>query len=279
MKGNQKVERRNKKTSGNSKYLIKSVIKAFQIIEAMSVHNDEIRVKDLSKKMNMEQSTVHRFLLTLEYLGYVKQTEKHGKYCLSLKLFELGNNLIQTLDLHSQSLPVLQALNKKLEETVHLVVLDKGEAVFVNKLAVYPTVVTYSYIGKRTHAHCLASGKVLLAYLSQGELHEIINNKGLPRYTDNTITDEEELKNHLAEIRKEGLAYSFGEFEPIVNCVAAPIYNHMGQVLAAVSVSGPANRLNGERLKEIGAEVKKAASDISKKFGYKEPHQDNLMII
>ena len=117
-------------TNGNDRYIVKSVVKAFQILEYMSRDNEESRVKDLSKNMNMEQSTIHRFLLTLEHLGYVQQAEKNGKYRLSLKLFEMGNNLIQSLDLHSQSLPVLQELNKKLGETVHLTVLDKGEAVF-----------------------------------------------------------------------------------------------------------------------------------------------------
>jgi len=219
--------------------------------------------------MQMEQSTVHRFLLTLEHLGYVEQTEKNGKYRLSLKLFEMGNALIQSLDLHSQSLPVLHELNKKLGETVHLVVLDKGEAVFVNKLATYPTLVTYSYIGKRAYAHCIASGKVLLAYLTQEELDNVLKQKGLPQFTENTITDAETLKKHLAKIREEGVAYDFGELEPLVNCVAAPIKNHTGQVIAAVSVSGPSYRLDAEHLKKISADVKEAARTISEKFGYR----------
>jgi IclR family transcriptional regulator, KDG regulon repressor len=256
--------------NGNDRYIVKSVVKAFQILEHMSRDNEEIRVKDLSRKMNMEQSTVHRFLLTLEHLGYVQQAEKNGKYRLSLKLFEMGNNLIQSLDLHSQSLPVLQELNKKLGETVHLTVLDKGEAVFVNKLITYPTVVAYSYIGKRSYAHCIASGKVLLAYLSQDKLDDVISKKGLPRFTSSTITDVDEFKRHLAKIREEDLAYDFGELEPAVNCVAAPIKNFMGRVVAAVSVSGPSSRMEINRLQEIGVEVKEAARTISEKFGYRE---------
>ncbi len=253
----------------NSRYLIKSVIKSFQILETMAMHNKEIRAKDLSEMMDMEQSTVHRFLLTLEHLGYVKQTEKNGKYYLSLKLFEMGNNILQSLDLHSQSLPVLQELNKRLNETVHLVVLDKGEAVFVNKLISHPSVVAYSYIGKRSYAHCIASGKVLLAYLPQEELDDVLNKRGLPKFTNNTITDIYEFKKHLAVIREEGFAYDFGEYEPIVNCVAAPVKNHIGQVIAAASVSGPSSRLDMEKLKEIGVEVSNAASTISEKLGFK----------
>ncbi|HHU77140.1 MAG TPA: IclR family transcriptional regulator [Firmicutes bacterium] len=262
-----------KKDKGDrkSKYLIKSVIKAFQIMETMSKPNEEIRIKDLAAAMDMEQSTIHRFLLTLEHLGYVEQTEKNGKYRLSLKLFEVGSSLIHSLDLHSQTSPVLHELNKRFGETVHLVVLDKGEAVFVNKLATFPTLVTYSYIGKRCHAHCIASGKVLLAHLTPGEFENIIREKGLPQFTANTLTDVEELKKHMVEIRKEGLAYDFGELEPLVNCVAAPVKNHAGQVIAAVSVSGPASRLDLEKLKKIGSEVKETVDTISQKLGYSQP--------
>jgi DNA-binding IclR family transcriptional regulator len=253
-----------------NRYLIKSVIKAFQILETMSKPNEEIRIKDLAETVNMEQSTIHRFLLTLTHLGYIEQNETNGRYRLSLKLFEIGNSLIHSLDLHSQSSPILHELNKKYGETVHLVVLDKGEAVFVNKLTTFPVLVTYSYIGKRIPAHCIASGKALLAYLPQDELDEIIRNKGLPQLTSNTITDAEEFKKHLAVIREQGIAYDFGELEPLVNCVAAPVKNHIGQVIAAVSVSGPASRLDKNRLKIIGSEVKEAVGIISEKFGYKQ---------
>ena len=257
-------------TDKKSRYLVKSVIKAFQILETMSKHNEEIRIKDLSAIMEMEQSTIHRFLMTLSHLGYIEQNSTNGKYRLSLKLFEVGNSLIHSLDLHSLSSPILHELNKKFGETVHLVVLDKGEAVFVNKLATFPTLVTYSYIGKRCHAHCLASGKILLAYLPQDELDDIIKQKGLPRYTDNTITDVKELKEHLTKIRGDGVAYDLGELEPLVNCAAAPIKNHTGRVVAAASVSGPSSRLDPDKLKEISIDVKEATSTISEKFGYSE---------
>lgn len=258
-----------KTTDKKNKYLVKSVIRAFHILETMSKTNEKIRIKDLAVAMDMEQSTIHRFLLTLEHLGYVKQTEKNGRYHLSLKLFELGNNLINSLDLHSLSSPVLRELNQMFRETVHLVVLDKGEAIFVNKLASFPTLVTYSYIGKRCHAHCIASGKMLLAYLPQDELDDILKDKGLPRYTNNTITNVEDFKKHLTQIREEGIAYDFGEYEPLVNCVAAPVKNHLGQIIAAVSISGPASRLGSDRLGEISSEVKNTVRTISKKLGYK----------
>jgi DNA-binding IclR family transcriptional regulator len=251
-------------------YLILSVIKALDILEEMNSSSKEVGVKELSERLEVSKSTAHRFLATLEYKGYIEQVEEKGKYRLSLKLFEMGNNIQKSLDLHSRSLPVLQDLNRRMNKTVHLVVLDKGEAVFVNKLAGYPTPVTYSHIGKRSPAYCLASGKVLLAYLSHDDLDAIYQDKKLTQFTQNTYVDLAKLKRHLAKIRKEGVAFDFGEYEPNVNCVAAPIKNHLGQVVAAVSLSGfdfPKSTLAMANLSE---EIRRAASKISQNLGYSE---------
>lgn len=265
----QQVEEANNK---QQKYLIKSVIKALDILEEMSEQNGEIRVKDLSEKLNMGKSTLHRFLSTLAYKGYIKQVEEKGKYLVTLKLFEIGNHILQSQDLHSRSMHVLQELHKKTEETVHLVVLDKGNAVFVNKLDSYQSLVTFSSIGKRAPAHCLASGKVLLSYLSQDELESVIKQNELKQFTRNTITDINILKEQLSEIRKQGIAFDFEELEPGINCVAAPVRNYAGQVIAAISISGKVRNLNIERLKELSVEVVEAARKISENLGYREKH-------
>lgn len=251
------------------KYLVKSVIKALDILEEMSEQNGEVRVKDLSERLNMGKSTLHRFLSTLAYKGYIKQVEEKGKYCITLKLFEIGNHILQSQDIHSRSLQVLQELHKKTGETVHLVVLDKGDAVFINKLDSYNSLVTYSSIGKRAPAYCLASGKVLLSYLAQDELENIMRDKELKKYTMNTITDLNILKEQLSEIRKQEIAFDFEELEPSVNCVAAPIKNFAGEVIAAISLSGKVSSLNIERLKQLAIEVTDAAQRISKNLGYR----------
>ncbi|MBS4024062.1 MAG: IclR family transcriptional regulator [Clostridia bacterium] len=254
-------------------YLIQSVIKALDILEEMNAHNEEIGVKELSEQLGMGKSTTHRFLATLEYKGYITHVEeKKGKYHLSLKLFEMGNNILKSLDLHSRSLPVLQDLNKRMNKTVHLVVLDNGEAVFVNKLVSYPTSVTYSHIGKRSPAHCLASGKVLLAYLSHDELDAIYKDKELIQFTPNTYADLAKLKRHLVKIREEGVAYDFGEYEPNVNCVAAPIKNHLGQVVAAVSLSGIDFPSSTQVMSKLSQEIRLAADKISHNLGYSDKH-------
>lgn len=251
-------------------YLIKSVIKVLDIIEEMSKNYGQVRIKDLSEQIGIGQGTLHRFLSTLEYKGYVEQLETKGKYRLSLKLFEIGNNILQSMDLHSHSLPILQELNKQIGETVHLAVLDEGEVVFLNKIVSNPSFVTYSYVGKRAFAHGLALGKMLLSHLPEYELEKVINEKGLPRFTNNTITDIQKLKEKLVQIRHDGIAFDFEEYQPGVHCVAAPVKNHLGEVVAAVSVSGSLIALGRQRIKEVAKDVQKAAAKISELFGYKD---------
>jgi DNA-binding IclR family transcriptional regulator len=258
-----------KRDNRQQKYLIKSVIKALDILEEMSEQSGEVRIKDLSEKLNMGKSTLHRFLSTLAYKGYIKQVEDKGKYFITLKLFEIGNHILQSQDLHSRSMQVLQELHKKTGETVHLVVLDKGDAVFVNKLDRYKSLVTYSAIGKRAPAYCLASGKVLLSYLPQDELESILKHKEMKQFTKNTITDINLLKEQLSEIRKRGIAFDFEELEPGINCVAASVRNYTGQAVAAVSVSGKITNLNNERLITLAREVSEAAQKISENMGYR----------
>ncbi len=249
-------------------YYVKSAIRVLDILENMIESGGEVRIKDLSDSMGVTKSTIHRFLTTLEFKGYVEQKED-GKYRLTLHLFELGNSILHSLDLHSCSLPILQELNKKLGETIHLVILDKGDAVFINKLVNQPSLVTFSYIGKRIHAHCLASGKVLLAYLSEEELEKIICEKGLHSYTPNTITDRDILINELKTIKEQNLAYSIEEYQLGVVGVAAPIKNHLGQVVSSVSISGSSMIMQPYLINNYASDIKEAAANISQKLGYR----------
>jgi len=251
-------------------YLVKSVVRAVDILEEMTRNNGEIRIKDLSQALGISKSTVHRFLTTLEYKGLVEQEEENGKYRLSLRLFELGNSILHSLDLHSRSLPILQDLNRKVGETIHLVIYDRGDAVFINKLVSDPTLVTYSYIGKRCHAHCIASGKVLLAYLPQDELERVLKEKGLPKYTPYTIDRADVLKEQLEKIREGDLGYCYEEYQLGINGVAAPIKNHLGQVVAAISLSGSSMVLKPDLVPAFGKEVQEAARKISENLGFKK---------
>lgn len=154
------------------------------------------------------------------------------------------------------------------QETIHLAVLDGTQAVYVDKLEGRQAVrVELTSLGARLYAHCSALGKVLLAYSSEEEVKRIIQTAGLPRFTPNTITDEEELGQNLAKIRRQGFAYDMEEILPDLCCVAAPIYNHVGHVIAAISMSIPAYRFRRSQT-EFREGVMRAAKKISKQLGY-----------
>ncbi|MPM86838.1 Transcriptional regulator KdgR [bioreactor metagenome] len=219
--------------------------------------------------MQLSKSTVHSLLSTLLQLGYVQQEEREGKYSLGLKLFELGQVVYYSMDLRAISMPYLTELSKIDEETIHLGVLSGGEVVYVDKVDSPRSIRTTSKIGKRSPVHCTGLGKVLLSSLSDDEIKNIIESKGLAKYTDNTITDPVILFQHIQEIRKNGFALDNEEIEEGLVCSAAPIKNALGETIAAISVSGPAHRLTQERLPKVTEDVIVACREISRKLGYK----------
>jgi DNA-binding IclR family transcriptional regulator len=231
-----------------------------------------ISLKELSAKVGLPKGTTHRLLTSLAYFGYVRQASENKNYYLGFKLVELGNRLLDHLDLRAQARPFLISLCKKTRETVHLVILDQNEALYVDKVVSDDNpagLQMVSRVGRRVPAHCSAVGKVLLAQLSEQELLALINQKGLEKRTENTITNTEKLKHHLKVIYRQGYAVDDEENESGIRCVGAPIFNQQGQTIAAISISGPTVRISKKIIQEtLKNEVMKTASDISREFGY-----------
>jgi DNA-binding IclR family transcriptional regulator len=204
---------------------------------------------------------------SLAKLGFLNKT-KDNRYRLGWRLVTLSETLLATTELRKEAHPVMEELAAQYQETIHLAVLDDTQAVYVDKLEGRQAVrVELTSLGARLYAHCSALGKVLLAYSSEDEVKRIIRIAGLPRFTPNTITDEEELLQALAKIRKQGYAYDLEEILPDLCCVGAPIYNHGGEVIAAISMSIPAFRFRRSQA-EYREAVMRAAKTISKSLGY-----------
>lgn len=164
--------------------------------------------------------------------------------------------------------PFLRRLRDLANETVHLVVMDGGQCIYVEKVECSQAVRMHSTIGSRVHAHCTAVGKSMLAYLSQEQVEEILGRHGLPARTSHTITDKKRLLEELAQVREQGYAVDDVENEEGIRCVGAPIFDHRRKVVAALSVSGPAFRLTKERVRELAPHVKATALAISRQLGY-----------
>ena len=250
-------------------YEIRTVKNAIQLLSYFDEHNPELGVNELTSKTNLHKSTVHRILMTLEKIGILEQNSKRGKYRLGLRLYELGNLAIHGFELNNVSQPYLKELMEKTGETVHLVIYDKGEAVYINKVESQQRMRMVSRIGSRLPLHCTGVGKVLLAYLEQSELKKVIRDQGLCRFTNNTIAHPKDLEKELEKIRKVGFAIDNEEIELGLKCVAAPVRDHEGKVIASISISGSSNRITKDKIPYLSKIVIETAEKISHRLGYR----------
>lgn len=255
---------------GEKGRMIQSVARAVSILEHLAAHRSGDGLTSISRGVQLSKSTTHSLISTMEQLGYVQQDQTTGRYSLGLKLFELGQAMHASMDLRTIAMPYLHALAKKYEETVHLAVLSKGEVVYIDKVDSPRSIRITSQIGGRNPAHCTGVGKILLAGLPEAEIGKAIGGRKLQKFTPNTIADLDKLRLHLEKVRADGYAQDEEEIELGLSCVAAPIKNHRGAVIAAISLSGPTGRManNGTRA-ELIADVTDTAKMISTQFGYK----------
>lgn len=251
--------------------VIKSVLTALNILEVFQAPNhQELGITEISRLLGLNKTTVFHLVSTMEMKGYIQKNKETGKYKLGLKLFELGNLVGERIDIQKQAVPFLRKLVEKFSETVHLVILDRDEALYIEKVEGTMNVRIPSQVGKRNPLHCTGVGKVLMAHLDEESVERIIREKGLRRFTNNTICDPQLLKKELSKVKEQGYALDNEEIEPGLRCIAAPVKNHLQKVVAAISMAAPASRLSDENLHIYIREVIEAAKGISYSLGYKE---------
>ncbi len=247
---------------------VQSVERTFTILELLAQYPNGIRITELASEMDLAKSTVHRLLKTLSNRGYVQQTH-NGHYQLGIQCLVLASSLLNDLDIRSLAKDSLELLATSSEEVVHLCIHDRQEVVYVDKVESNQTIRMYSQIGKRAYMHCTGVGKALLTGFKEQEIEQLITDKGLPMFTDTTITTKEKLLEELDMIKESGYAIDEQEHENGIRCIAAPIYDYSGKVVAAISIAGPIDRMTKERVNgELAVEIKKHSARISSKLGY-----------
>jgi DNA-binding IclR family transcriptional regulator len=247
--------------------MLQTIQKAGELLGLYDRDHTEWGVREAATKLKIAKSSAHDLMSSLAQLGFLNRTEQN-RYRLGWRLVTLSETLLATTELRKEAHPVMEELAAGYQETIHLAVLDGTQAVYLDKLEGRQAVrVELTSLGARLYAHCSALGKVLLAYSSEEEVKHIIQTAGLPRFTDNTITEEEDLLQNLMKIRKQGYAYDMEEILADLCCVGAPIYNYTGQVIAAISMSIPAYRFRRSQTKYREAIVR-AAKIISERLGY-----------
>lgn len=230
--------------NAKQRYLVRSVSRALQLLILLSLDSD-LALMEISQRMHLAPSTAFRLLTTLQAHGFVEYSPENHKYRLGLVCLELGNAYLKESDTRQRALPILKALRDECKETVHLAILSGSEVVYIEKLdALLPIGFMGSRVGGRAPAHCTALGKAMLAYKTPPEIRRLYAGIELPRLTPNTITDLEELIDELARTKERVYAIDNEEHELGVKCIAVPVLDHLQNAVAALSVSGPATRID-----------------------------------
>lgn len=248
--------------------IIQSVDRALHILDLFDEYNKELKLTEITERMGLHKSTVHSLLKTLQKHRYIEQNMENGKYSLGMKLFERGNYVTQNLDIRAIAREHLVELSKKTGRTVHLVILDGKEGIYVDKVESLNATVLYSRIGRRVPIHSSGVGKALVAFKEPADLEKILENYEFTKRTARTISDKESLLKELETVRKRGYAVDNEENEPGVYCIALPIKDHSGQVAAAISISTTAGHVTPEELGSTIENLKETANKLSEKLGF-----------
>lgn len=253
------------KQANSSSYNIRVVERAMQVLIALG-EESPLGITELANRLGLHKSTVHRIMVTLASRDFVKEGPKKDGYHLGSKLIQLGGVAVSRLGLQQEAKPCLENLSKLTGYTTHLVVLANDCAIYLDKVESPNSIVNYSHIGKTLPLNATAAGKVLLAYLSEEEIGKVLAN-GLKSYTRNTIADPVILQQNLNGIKRAGYATDMEELEIGLRCVAAPVRDSSGTVVAAVSLSGVGVTMTEKTLPLLIKHVKETGQEISYRLG------------
>jgi DNA-binding IclR family transcriptional regulator len=250
-------------------YLIQSVSRALDILEAFTATEGELGVTELSRRLKLHKNNVFRLLATLETRGYVEQDKESGNYRLGMKTFEVASVFTHHLGVVRQARPVLEHLAQTTGEAAYLGVLDGPWVVGVDMVDTTQPVRVVSHLGRRLAAHAAALGKAQLAFRSREEREEMWKLHAPPSLTGRTLVDPLRLEEELARVAEREWALEDEELEPGVRGLAAPIRDYARRVVGAIGVRGPAFRFPLERIEaELVPRVRAAARDVSKRLGF-----------
>ena len=254
---------------------LSSVANSIRLLKAFTDDEFELGVSSLAKRLGLAKSTVHRLASTLIKDDMLEQDKQTGKYRLGLALFELGARVRRKMNVFNEAQFALKDLVEKTEETAHLTVLDHASVMFLYKFESRQAIRMKSILGARVPAHCSADGKAILAYQTKERIESIAVN-GLAALTAKTITSVEQLMVDLAQVRARGYALDDEETEVGLRAIAAPIRDHTGEVVAAISIAGPIQRMTKKVVLSHAPKVVAAADAISARLGHSPRHAMRL---
>lgn len=244
-------------------YTVKSVDKTLDIFELLRQEPAGMTITEICKALELPKSTIYGLLHTLADRKYLVVNELSKKYRLGLMLFEVGYSYLNNLNLSQETRSIITEIAGKCNETIHLAILNNTDVVYIDKIESSHDVRMVSSLGKRLPAHATGVGKAMLSCLSEEEISSIYKDVPLQQFTDNTITSLEQLKQELKDISREGYAFDDQESTEGIQCVAVPVFNRSGEMVAGLSISVPVFRMNDKRIEELLKIVSEGARKLS----------------
>jgi DNA-binding IclR family transcriptional regulator len=246
---------------------VQSIDRAVRIMDVLAAGEIPLQLSEISRQVEIPASTTHRLLASLQQHGYVRFDSSQRKYTLGLAVLSLAEAAKSQIDITKEAMPILEKLAASLNVTANLTVLQNDEAVYTLRAASTRTIGTITPLGRRVPFHCTAAGKTMLAYLPEESRDRILNLEH-KAHTRNSITNSYQLLDELAKIRASGVGFDNEEYELGMRCIAAPVFDHKGQITATVGISGPSSRITPERDEELALPVQVAASELSSYLGH-----------
>jgi IclR family acetate operon transcriptional repressor len=252
------------------RYRIPMLERSLRTLELLSNEPQGLSIAELSRRLTAPKSSVFNIVATLEQTGYVRLLDGTNKYSVTMKLYRLGSATLAHFNLKQTLHPLLVELTQTSGETANLGVLDGDEALYLESMAGTSRVRVAVSAGEPLDLHCTALGKVLLAYLPLPEQTRLLKGQRLRAHTPNTITTLKTLKAQLAQIHQCGFAFDDEEDHLDIRCIGAPIRDHTGNVIAAVSITAPKHRLPDDAVERRAAQVMAIAARMSQALGYEQ---------
>lgn len=250
---------------------IQSVDRAIDVLEVLGKAGEELPLKEIARQTGLNVSTCHHLLATLVNRGYVGRSRLGRLYFIGGKVSELSRSRLSQFSVVELAMPELRRLNRATGETVHLSVLQGHQLVSLARLeSSHPVGVGSASTSVSTAAHATAGGKAILAWLPEAEIDRVLEDTGLRKYTDNTITDPQAFATELRNIRRNGFASDYEEFQPGVRCLGSAVRDYNGAVIAAVSCSMPEMRATTELIEKVRDAVCDCAKILSERLGSPE---------
>jgi DNA-binding IclR family transcriptional regulator len=248
---------------------VPAVDRAFATLELLAASNGGLSISTVARRLKAPKSSIHLIMTTLEDRGYLRKDLPSRKYFVGLRITDLARVTLEGFEVRKLSRHLLVDLAAKIGLTVHMAVLEGSEAVLIERIQSPGLVQLDTWVGQRMHVNCTAVGKALLAYLSEEEFKRTIQGRRLIKHNQYTICSIAKLRDELNRIRAAGYAVDDEEEEIGVRCIGAPIFDHTGKVIAAISAAGTTAQIPLDRMEKIAKCVRDTAGRISLTLGYR----------